>query len=87
VNTFKQLENAPRNLVFYVLGLLGAIVDDYTLVTLTVFCVLLGFVLGSVLIPFTTFFGLYFVMRLVDHLVRAILQVAASIARSPGPNG
>jgi predicted PurR-regulated permease PerM len=73
MNLLKQLENAPKNLVLYVLGLVGAVVDDYTLVTLTIFCVLLGFVLSAVLIPITAFFGLYFVTRLVDHIAQAIV--------------
>jgi len=68
MNLGKQLENAPKNLVLYVLGLVGAVVDDYTLVTLTIFCVLLGFILDAVLIPAAVFFGLYFVLRLVNAL-------------------
>lgn len=100
MNFVKQLENAPRNLVLYVLGLVGAIVDDYTLVTLTVFCVLLGFVLHSVLIPAATFFGLYFLMRLVMNMAEAVaanahakaqnaqatLQVAAALAQFRTPH-
>jgi hypothetical protein len=68
----KQLENAPKNLVLYALGLVGAVVDDYALVTLLIFCVLLGFVLGSILIPATVFFGAYFVLRMVVAIVNSI---------------
>lgn len=81
----KQLENAPKNLVLYVLGLIGAVVDDYVLVTLLVFCILLGFVLSSVLIPFTVFFGAYFVMRLVICIVDALVFNANATA-SAGHN-
>lgn len=72
MNLLQQLENAPKNLVLYVLGLVGAIVDDYTLVTLTIACVLLGFLLGSVLIPATAFFASYFVLRLVSNVAEVI---------------
>lgn len=68
MNILKQLENAPRNIVLYFLGLIGAVVDDYTLVTLTIFCVLLGFVLSAVLIPITVFFGGYFLLRMVKNV-------------------
>jgi hypothetical protein len=72
MNFLQQLENAPKNLVLYVLGLVGAVVDDYSLVTLLIFCVLLGFVLNSILIPATAFFGLYFVLRLVNNIAEGI---------------
>jgi type IV secretory pathway VirB6-like protein len=72
MNLLQQLENAPKNLVLYVLGLIGAVVDDYSLVTLLIFCVLLGFVLDSILIPATAFFGLYFLLRLVNNLAEGI---------------
>lgn len=72
MNILKQLENAPRNLILYVLGLIGGVVDDYTLVTLTAFAALVGVVVGSILIGLTVFFGGYFVLRLVAHLAEAI---------------
>jgi hypothetical protein len=83
MNTLKQLEDAPKNIVLYFVGLLGAVVDDYALMTLVIFCVLLGFITGSVLIPLATFFGAYFVLRLVANIAdvigfnaRAIYQAA-----------
>jgi hypothetical protein len=92
MNLGQQLENAPKNLVLYVLGLIGAVVDDYTLVTLLIFCMLLGFILHAVLIPVAVFFGAYFVLRLVNNVTEGIghharataqtnMQVAAAIAQ------
>lgn len=80
MNFVKQLENAPKNLVLYTLGLIGAVVDDYALITLAIFCVLLGFVLDAVLIPLTAFFGAYFVMRIAVNLVESILLLANATA-------
>jgi uncharacterized membrane protein YagU involved in acid resistance len=92
MNLGQQLENAPKNLVLYVLGLIGAVVDDYTLITLLIFCVLLGFILHAVLIPLAVFFGAFFVLRLVSNVAESIghhakataqtnMQVAAAIAQ------
>lgn len=72
MNVLQQLENAPKNLILYAIGLVGAVVDDYALVTLAIFCVLLGLILSAVLIPLAAFFGLYFLMRLVSNLAEAI---------------
>lgn len=72
MNILKQLENAPKNLVLYVLGLLGGVVDDYTLVTLAAFAALLGVVVGSLLIGLTAFFGGYFILRVVANLAEVI---------------
>lgn len=82
MNLLQQLENAPKNLVLYVLGMIGAVVDDYTLVTLTILCVLLGFILGSILIPLAVFFGGYFVLRLVSNVAAAIGHHAQATAQS-----
>lgn len=81
MNIVKQLEGAPRNLILYALGLIGAVVDDYTLVTLTIFCVLLGFAVGSVLIAAAAFFGLYFVLRLVLGIQEIVGAHAAEVRR------
>lgn len=92
MNTLKQLEDAPKNIVLYFVGLLGAIVDDYALITLVIACVLLGFALGSILIPLTVFFGAYFVLRLVGNMsevigyharmtAQATMQIAAAQAQ------
>lgn len=81
MNTLKQLESAPRNLVMYFWALLGAVVDDFTLITLLIFAVLLGFA-TSVLIAATAFFGLYFVLRLVANLADVIGFHANSTAQS-----
>lgn len=72
MNILKQLENSPRNLILYTLGLIGGVVDDYTLITLAIFSALLGVVVGSVLIGLTAFFGGYFVLRMVLHLAETI---------------
>jgi hypothetical protein len=72
MNILQQLENAPKNIVLYLLGLVGGAVDDYTLLTLTIFCILLGFITGSILIPLATFFGGYFLVRLVGNLAEVI---------------
>lgn len=79
MKTLKQLEAAPRNLILYVWGLLGAIVDDYALITLTIFAVLLGLV-TTALIAATAWFGLYFLLRLVANLA----DVTALHARTVG---
>lgn len=98
MNTLKQLEAAPRNLILYAWGLLGAMVDDYALVTLTIFAVLLGF-LTTALIAATAFFGLYFLLRLVANVADVIglnartqgqvananMQIAAALARRGTP--
>ena len=68
----QQLEAAPKNLVLYFLGLAGAVLDDYTLITLAVFSGLVGAITRSVLIPLATFFGLYFVLRLVANIADVI---------------
>ena len=81
MNLLQQLENAPKNIVLYVLGLVGAVVDDYALLTLTIFVVLLGFVLGSVLIPAAVFFGAYFVMRMVMSVTQVLSNQAEAILR------
>jgi hypothetical protein len=99
MNFLKQLENAPRNLILYTLGLVGGVVDDYTLITLTAFSVLLGFAVGSVLIGLTAFFGGYFLLRMVSHITdvigyharvqgqnaQATMQVAAALAQFRSP--
>jgi predicted cation transporter len=96
MNPLKQLEAAPRNLILYFLGLLGAVVDDYTLVTLTLFCVLLGFTVSSALIGLVAFFGGYFLLRLTANVSEAIganaqaktqnaqatMQIAAAIVQN-----
>lgn len=82
MNTLKQLENAPRNIITYFWGLLGAIVDDYALITLMIFCVLLGFTVGSILIPLTVFFGLYFLLKLTANIAEVIGYHANSTAQS-----
>jgi hypothetical protein len=82
MNFLQQLEDAPKNLVLYVLGLIGSTVDDYTLVTLTIFCVVLGFILHAILIPLAVYFGGYFVMRLVNHIAIAMSQHAQATAQT-----
>jgi len=82
MNFLQQLENAPKNLVLYVLGLIGSTLDDYTLITLAIFCVLLGFILGAVLIPIAVFFGGYWLMRLVNHIAQAVSQHAGATAQT-----
>jgi hypothetical protein len=72
MNILKQLENAPRNLILYVLGLIGGVVDDYTLVTLTAFAALVGVIVGSILIGLAVFFGGYFVLRVVSNVAEVI---------------
>jgi hypothetical protein len=88
-----------EHLISYAVGLLAALVDDYTLITLLIFCVLLGVVVESALIPATAFFGLYFLMRLaanvadaigfvgksVNNHAQATLQIAAATARLNPP--
>lgn len=73
----RVLSNAPAHFVTYVVGLVVAILDDYTLMTLTIFAVLLGF-LTSVLVAVAAFFGAYFVMRLVSNIAEAIGFLAVS---------
>lgn len=99
MNVLQQLENSPRNLITYAIGLVGAVVDDYALITLTIASVLLGFTVGSVLIGATAFFGAYFVLRLVVSMVEAIslhaqtqnqtaqatMQIAAALAQFHPP--
>jgi hypothetical protein len=67
-NFAKALVDAPGHLFGYVIGLIIALLGDYTLITLTIFVVLLGLLTGSILIAATTFFGLFFVFRLVVYL-------------------
>ena len=97
MSVLQQLENAPKNLVVYVVSLLGAVLDDYALVTLLIFSVLRGFV-TSPLIAATAFFGAYFIMRLVNNLAEGLgnlaqatgqsnMQVAAAIAQATRPSG
>ena len=68
----KALVDAPGHIVRYVGGLIVALLGDYTLITLLIFVGLLGWLLGSVLIAATTFFGAYFVLRLVANLAESI---------------
>ena len=88
----KALVDAPGHLLRYVGGLVVALLQDYTLITLLIFVGLLGWLLGSVLIPAATFFGAYFMLRLVANLGEAIgwhgrtvaqanMQVAAALAQ------
>lgn len=81
MNTLKQLEAAPRNLILYAWGLVGAVVDDYALVTLLIFAVLLGF-LTTALIAAAAFFGLYFLLRLVANIADVIDRHARITAQA-----
>lgn len=88
----QALVDAPGHLVRYVGGLIVALLGDYSLITLLIFVVLLGVATGSVLIAVTTFFGAYFVLRLVGNVAdvigyhaertgSSIMQVAGATAQ------
>lgn len=78
------MKERAEHLIGYVFGLLAALVDDYTLITLAIFVGLLGWLTGSVLIAATAFFGLYFLMRLVNFIGEGLAwhgQAAAEAGR------
>jgi uncharacterized protein YacL len=77
----KVLVDAPGHLLGYVLGLIVAVLDDYTLITLVIACALLGFV-TSILIACTAFFGAYFVLRLVANLADVVSYHARTTAQA-----
>lgn len=74
-----KIAHRIEHLLGYVTGLVAALVDDYTLITLLIFVTLLGFLVSSVLIAATAFFGLYFLLRLVSHVAEGIGFTANSI--------
>lgn len=75
----QALVDTPGHLIGYVVGLIIALLGDYTLITLTIFVGLLGLLTSSVLIAATTFFGLFFLFRLVDYLSDGIRYTSRSI--------
>lgn len=79
MDTLRAIEHAPGHLVQYLWGLLGAILDDFAMITLTIFVVLLGLLTSSVLIAATAFFGSYFVLRLVSNVAESIGYTSRSI--------
>lgn len=82
MNTLRALEKFPGHFVGYLWGLLGAMLDDYALITLVIFVVLLGFAVGSALIATAAFFGAYFLLRLVINVAEAIGYHAYVTARA-----
>lgn len=80
-NFAKALVDAPGHLFGYVVGLVIALLGDFTLITLAIFAVLLALATGSALIAATAFFGFYFLMRLVAHLAEGIRYHAGASAQ------
>lgn len=100
MKTLRVLERFPRHFIEYLWGLLGAVLDDYALMTLAIFAVLLGFV-TSVFIAGAAFFGGYFLVRLTNTIAEGIgyharttaqataqsnMQIAAALARLNPPH-
>jgi hypothetical protein len=71
-----------EHVINYFLGLVASCVDDYTLITLVIFTVLLGLTADSALVALATFFGAYFLLRLIGHMANAITTHAQIIGQA-----
>lgn len=88
VSLARAYEKAPRILFDFVIGMLIASIVDPISLSLTIACILLGFVTGSWLIAATVFFFSYVVIRTVNNIAGAIGSSGRSIAErlSPAPS-
>lgn len=78
----RALIKFPQHFLGYVVGLVVATLDDYTLITLIIVAALTGVLLSSILGGVLVYFGGYFVVRLVGVINNALGFGAQGIAQA-----